>query len=295
MDVRRDPLSGEVVIVAEGRADRPFVYSVAAPALPSSVADCPFCEGNEGLTPPEVARVGPGEPDTPGWRIRVVPNKYPIVAPPDGVHEVVMLSPAHDHDLAALDHEQRRLVWRMMRDRCARHLESGFPYVTAFVNHGRAAGASIEHPHAQVVALGFEPPSVTAAGVRAITSTATNLVLDGAVLAWCPSVPVWTFETIVARPDSGPFHESSDAALDGVSDTVHDMLNRLLRTIGHAPYNVVVHTATEAPSWYVQIVPRLGVRAGFEFATDVSVTVVPPEQAAELLRDAAEQPDRRSS
>src|SRR5689334_22989668 len=98
-----DELTGDRVILAPARALRPDTFRVHSESRPPNVATCPFCGGNERDTPPEVARRGGGEPDTHGWTLRVVPNKYPIVG--DGVagaHEVVVFSPAHDADLGAL-------------------------------------------------------------------------------------------------------------------------------------------------------------------------------------------------
>src|SRR4029079_870250 len=74
-----DELTGDCVILAPGRALRPDSFRTQSPTPPSAVAECAFCPGNETETPPEVARVGGGAPDTPGWEVRVVPNKFPIV------------------------------------------------------------------------------------------------------------------------------------------------------------------------------------------------------------------------
>ena len=146
------------------------------------------------MTPPEVHRVGDGAPDTPGWRVRVVPNLYPIVAPaePDapetthhaqggmvtqatGAHEVVILSPNHQASFGRLDDTGAIEVLTVIRDRVRHHLEAGHSYVQAFVNQGRAAGASIAHPHAQLVALDLVPPEVEN-GLERVLSARTDLV-----------------------------------------------------------------------------------------------------------------------
>ena len=126
------------------------------PAHPVSAGPCAFCAGQETRTPDEVLAVrGPGSaPIAPGWSVRVVPNKYPIVG--DGVpgaHEVVIFSPAHDIDMGALADTAATDVLLMLRDRSRFHLAHGCRYAQAFVNQGKNAGASIEHPHAQLVAL----------------------------------------------------------------------------------------------------------------------------------------------
>src|SRR5262245_28555172 len=78
-ELRIDVLTGLHVIVAPGRSVRPDTFRTETAPLPPTVDSCPFCAGNETETPPEVARRGDGAADTPGWTIRVVPNKYPIV------------------------------------------------------------------------------------------------------------------------------------------------------------------------------------------------------------------------
>jgi UDPglucose--hexose-1-phosphate uridylyltransferase len=96
--LRHDPLSGRDVIVAAGRAARPTTF-VTEPTADTGLVECPFCPGNEEETPPEVARVGGGAPNGPGWMVRAFPNLYPIV----DAHEVVVLSPDHHRSFADLD------------------------------------------------------------------------------------------------------------------------------------------------------------------------------------------------
>src|SRR5690349_11176166 len=149
-----DELTGDRVIIAPARSLRPDTFRQDAPPKPSTVSSCPFCEGNESETPPEVARIGSGAPNTPGWTVRVVPNLYPIVGDGiDGAHEVIVLSPEHGHDFGALSREAAIDVFATLRDRSRFHLERGSAYAQPFVNYGRTAGASIEHPHAQLVTL----------------------------------------------------------------------------------------------------------------------------------------------
>jgi UDPglucose--hexose-1-phosphate uridylyltransferase len=162
-ELRVDPLTGTPVILAPGRASRPDTHRGDAQnnAPRAAAVNCPFGTGNEHLTPPEVFRTGTGAPDTPGWRARVVPNLYPIVGGElPGAHEVVILSPDHDAPLGQLSDAQATEVFGILRDRASHHLAAGLVHAQPFVNYGRAAGASIEHPHAQLVALGFVPPAV---------------------------------------------------------------------------------------------------------------------------------------
>jgi UDPglucose--hexose-1-phosphate uridylyltransferase len=307
--LRTDELAGTTVIVAPGRATRPTVYSAPASqaTTPSALASCPFCAGHETMTPPEVARVGAGAPDTPGWQVRVVPNLYPIVGGEHGVpgvHEVVVLSPDHDRQLDALSLDAATAAIGALRDRAAFHLDGGLVHAQPLVNHGRAAGASIEHPHAQLVALGFTPPHVDAtltrfgdAGhdlvVAAIDDAcgASCLVRDGAAVAWCPPAGTSPFVVRLAlRSARARFDRSTDDELRVVTEALQDALGRVHRVLGDVAYNVVVNTAPRDDDrpfhWWVDLVPRVGVIAGFEMGSGVMVNPVEPQMAAAMLRDA---------
>jgi UDPglucose--hexose-1-phosphate uridylyltransferase len=307
-ELRRDRLTGEVVLLAPGRAARPQTVRGATPG-PSHAPRCPFCPGHESDTPPEVTRVGDGPTDGPGWRVRVFPNLYPIVGSAEarlgatGDHEVVVLSPDHLRDFGGLDDDQTIDVFGVLRDRSGAHAHAGRAYVQIAVNHGREAGASIEHPHAQVLALDFVPPAVEAA-VSRFRAAGTDLVADdqvraeadgglvlqrGETSAWCSPGSAAPYEVRVAarggatRFAAAPDHELVDTAL-----AVRDCVRRLNRLLDGAPYNVVVHDAPtdgdERYHWWVTVLPRLSVPAGFELGTGVLVETVDPRDAAEQLR-----------
>jgi UDPglucose--hexose-1-phosphate uridylyltransferase len=306
-ELRTDDLAGTSVIVAPGRATRPMVYSApaSAPSSPTTLETCPFCPGHEAMTPPEVARVGRGEPDTTGWQVRVVPNLYPIVGGErlPGVHEVLVLSPAHDRQLDALSLDAATAALSLLRDRAAYHLGAGCVHAQPLLNHGRASGASIEHPHAQLVAIGFTPPLVD----RALTRFATaghdlvaaaieaarrgpGLVRDGDAVTWCPPAGISPFFVRIALP-SGParFDRATDDDVRTLTEALQDALARLHRVLGDIAYNIVFNTAPrddERPfHCWIDIVCRLGVIGGFEMGTGIMVNPVMPETAAEMLRD----------
>jgi UDPglucose--hexose-1-phosphate uridylyltransferase len=291
-----DELTGDRVILAPARALRPDTFRVQTDPLPTSVATCPFCRGNEHETPPEVARRGEGAPDTPGWTLRVVPNKYPIVG--DGVggaHEVVIFSPAHDADLGALTEAAAADGFEALRDRARFHLTNGCRYAQGFVNQGKPAGASIEHPHAQLIALDFVPPRAQARLDRYSTATfATDQehrIVDGPVVVWCPPASPTPFTMRLAPADGGGrFDEAPDEQVRAVGAALRNALAALRATLGDIAYNVMIETAPrdhDAPfRWWVDIVPRLTITAGFELATGLSVNIVAPVQAAETLRAA---------
>jgi UDPglucose--hexose-1-phosphate uridylyltransferase len=293
--LRHDPLSGRDVIIAAGRAARPNTF-VASRDDGESVSDCPFCPGNESATPPELARVGDGAPGQPGWQVRVFPNLYPIVE----AHEVVVLSPDH-RSFAALGDDEAATVFTMLRDRAHVHLEAGHVYSVAIINHLRGAGASIAHPHAQVFALDVVPPEVEAAVARMRVAD-VDLVREDAspaellvtraddVSVWCPAASTSPYQLRLAHDDARErFDLAPDDVIRPIAVALRHTLARLRDALGDVPYNVVVHTAPRdgAPfHWYVDVVPRVAVIAGFEQATGILVNTMPPEQAAEMLRAA---------
>ncbi len=309
-ELRRDRVTGCLVLVAPGRATRPHTVARAATATRTPPRDCPFCPGNESMTPPEIARTGTGAPGEPGWRIRVFPNLYPFAggsgAGPGatGAHEVVVLSPDHNRSFAALRDDQASEVMHMLRERARVLAADGHAYVQVLVNQGRAAGASIEHPHAQVIALDFVPSAVETAlsrfgGGDAIVDDAVDAferghgLLDthGVVRTWCPWGSISPFEVRAAVARGEPrFSDARDDELGSIADALRDVLARIAIALDDPPYNVVVHTApTKGNSpyhWWCQVVPRTSVIAGFEMGTGVLVNTVLPETAAEALRDA---------
>jgi UDPglucose--hexose-1-phosphate uridylyltransferase len=293
--LRHDPLSGRDVIVAEGRAARPTTFTPET-AGDTGAAECPFCPGHEERTPPEVARVGGGDPNGPGWMVRAFPNLYPIV----DAHEVVVLSPDHHRAFADLDEAQSTAVCRLLRDRVRALIEAGHPFGFAIVNHLRGAGASIAHPHAQVFALEVVPREVEQM-LRRVEDAGVDLVqVDSApedlavahangVTVWCPRASTARYQFRVAHEDAGArFDLAGDEVVDAVAVALRDALRRLRAVLGDVPYNVVVQTAprgAEPYHWYVEVIPRVSVTAGFEQATGVLVNTMPPEAATTALRE----------
>jgi UDPglucose--hexose-1-phosphate uridylyltransferase len=300
-DMVVDELTGDRVIFAPGRARRPDTFRVDETPAPRNVANCPFCPGNEHETPPEVARIGPGLPDGPDWRVRVVPNLYPIVG--DGVagaHEVVILSPAHDCDLAGIGADRARDVLLALRDRARFHLDQGLVHAQPFVNHGKGAGASIEHPHAQLVVIDHVPPRV-GSRLQRFADAGRNLVraemkqaaqiFAGDVPAWCPPGATKSFLCRLALVEGGArFDDATDDEIAAVAAALQDLLARMHRLLGGVPYNVVVESAPRAHDgqfqWWIDVVPRLTVVAGFELGTGLWVNVMPATDAAEALASA---------
>ena len=316
-ELRYDALSGRRVIVAAGRSDRPNTFPRPEAAPGTSPESCPFCPGHESMTPPEIARTGAGSAGEPGWRTRVFANLYPIVGGADpngstngsttgsttgattGAHEVVVLSPDHGRSFGQLDDAEAVEVLSVLRDRVRAHLDRGRPFACAFLNHGRGAGASIAHPHGQVVALDFVPPDVDA-DVERFGRAHADLVMDDAsdgapilgptpVLAWAPRASTSPYLVRIAHPGrEARFDTAPDDELAAVAVALRDVLARVHDELADPPYNVLVRSAppgAEHFHWYLEIAPRVSLIAGFEQLTGLFVNIVPPEDAAGVLRD----------
>jgi UDPglucose--hexose-1-phosphate uridylyltransferase len=339
--VRIDQVTGLRTILAAARAERPIEFKAERPAA-TREGDCPFCEGHEDETPPEFwADRDSGGPDTPGWRTRSVPNLYPALAgeegggasstadafsptadplraaargaepdlftevPATGVHEVIVHSPRHVTSLAELDDAELASAVGAWRERMRARAEEA-ACLQLIVNEGPAAGASLEHSHAQLYALGFVPALVArererfnayherTQGGDLLADVASEEVrraerlvaIDDDALLICPWASRSPFELrIVPRRAAARFEDDGEA---GVA-----MLGRAYAALGERfggtpQLNLWVRTAprgAEEFHWHIDIAPRLSIKAGFELATGVDINIYPPERAAAELKD----------
>jgi UDPglucose--hexose-1-phosphate uridylyltransferase len=289
-----DPLTDRWVIRAPSRARRPRRTSGAA------TGGCPFCPGNEAATPPQLAR-WPADGD---WRVRVFPNLYPAVdgtdegpsrpevgAPATGVHEVIVTTASHDASFADLDDEAAALAMTGMVARVRHHLDAGRAYAQAFINHGAAAGASIDHPHGQLIALDRVPPRVAAevatlhdAPCALCRPTLVIAEQDGLVV-WAPEWSEGPYELLVAAR-AHDVRLGTDPHLLGT--VVRDTLRALRDALGDVAYNVVLHPSADGRIGHphVHVTPRTTTLGGFELGTGVMINPVAPESAAAALREA---------
>lgn len=251
------------VVIAPSRMSRPIETNVAKV--------CIFCQGNEGLTPPEVYRVGDGEANKPGWKVRVIPNKYPIT----DIHEVIIHSPAED-DINDMDQGSLLTLLQTYRQRWNTHQTHG--RVLIFCNRGQQAGASILHPHSQLVVI---PHQINLDVLH--REPLNNLVEENTFFhVWCPDFSQWPYEVWIAPKKSGmTFGQLSDEELIDLGKLLQKMLALLKKKFGDLPYNFYIHPGQD---WYLRIIPRLIDRAGFELGTGLSVNIIDPQQAAKELK-----------
>jgi UDPglucose--hexose-1-phosphate uridylyltransferase len=265
------------------------------PVSKEELESCPFCEGREDRTPPETFALADHdrEPDTPGWQVRVVPNKYPAFEH----HDVVVHTPRHARSLGELRPDEVALVARAWSARAEAARAEGYGYVQAVVNEGRDAGASLAHTHSQLVWLHHEPPIPAAergAGGCAVcalleSDNGERLVLerDGVVMT-CPYASRVRYELFVA-----PSSHEADAFDGGSLGTALELLAEGVRRIatleGPIPLNAWLHTPPFGAEghWHFELVPRLTIPASLELGAGVYITTLAPEQAAAQLRAAA--------
>ena len=176
-DLRRDPVIGRWVIIATERSRRPV--AVVDEIVMKEPEQCPFCDGNERLTPPEVLafRTNDSQPDKKGWWVRVVPNKFPAVDVRGqvrrmgegmfdmmngvGAHEVVIEAASHDVSMADMPpHQIEEILWAYRERMIDLQKDLRFRYVMIFKNQGPKAGATLAHAHSQIIALPIIPKRV---------------------------------------------------------------------------------------------------------------------------------------
>ncbi|MDA8081673.1 MAG: galactose-1-phosphate uridylyltransferase [Actinomycetota bacterium] len=319
-ELRLDPLTGRWVVVAYERSARPSSFLDRDTNIQKgSIIECPFCPGHEEDTPPALETYS----EQGHWLLRVVPNKYPAfvgnepmvaitkgpvftTAPASGIHEVIVLSPDHNLGWSDLPNDQVKLVMRGIRDRINAHSDSHVVrYSQAIVNSGREAGASLEHPHGQLLATSFVPREITdeLAGfsrflggcVLCATMEAEAAVDDRIVLEDSETVtisPFWASQPyellIIPKNHQEHIHKASENELDSIALSVKTTLLSLREHLGDIAYNLVFHSSPYREHgrfhWHVHIVPKLTTRAGFELGTGVMINIVPPEKAASELK-----------
>jgi UDPglucose--hexose-1-phosphate uridylyltransferase len=321
--LRLNPLNGRWVTIVASRAERPTDFaSRSATVEADPTRPCPFCPGNEDATPDAL-----GSYDRHGqWQVRTVPNLYPafdghdtmavrnlgpvhVLADASGIHEVLVLSPDHTASFADLEDADAELVMLLLRDRFQEHADvPNVRYTQAIVNHGREAGASIAHPHGQLLGIPFVPGEILdeerafgrfEGGCILCVTAEAELAEDTRVVSADEAVtvvsPFWAgspYELLVIpRDHRAHLHESEPSDLAAAGRAIRTALWMLRERLGDVSYNLVIHTAPHRHDgvfhWHAHIWPKLVTVAGFERGTGVHINIVPPEHAASELRRAS--------
>lgn len=284
MKIARHLITGEPILVAPERASRPHAFG----GDESGAELCPFCAGNEALTPAEVARV-----EREGsWLARAFPNKYPAAE----AHEVIVESPAHDATFDAI--VDATAVVDLYVDRYLA-LAARSEAVCLFKNHGPTAGASLQHLHSQIVGTPFTPPRVAseaaafAAADRCPLCTAIDghraagLVIDenGSFVWLAPSSSRMANEQwIVPKRHQHEMATLRDAEIADLAAMLQAAA-AAMQTLASS-YNWLFRNFARQPAahFYVEAFPRRTTIAGFELATGTFIEVIEPAETARKLR-----------
>lgn len=281
-ELRRDPVTGSWVVIATERAKRPHDFARHHRAAAGD-QKCPFCEGHEAMTPPEVYAFRPegSAPDTPGWSVRVVPNLYPAFGPAQGDlapcadglyetlnglggHEVIVTSPRHSDDIPSLPLQQVALMARAYVDRYLAHKENPVvQYVHIILNYGREAGASREHPHSQLFAIPIVPELVERELVGAARyhaehgrcvfcdilerelSSGERMVYENDRFAvFAPYASRMPFEMwLMPKAHAPRFETLSGVDLEAFAGALRQAVGRLTVGLNDPPFNYWIHTS----------------------------------------------------
>jgi UDPglucose--hexose-1-phosphate uridylyltransferase len=280
-ELRRDPVIGRWVIISTERGKRPSDFTVEEPEVRQG-EKCPFCEGNEASTPPEILsyRKNDTRPNTPGWWIRVVPNKYPALGREGklqksgkgiydimngiGVHEVIIESPDHIEDVFILDHKAvEEVIWVYRERMIDLAKDPRLEYILIFKNKGRTAGASLSHSHSQIIATPVVPKRVEEEleGSRRYFDFKGRCVFcdiinqeielkerllweDENFVSFCPFASRFPYEiSIFPKRHISDFKEINKDEAMSLAGMLKKCLGSLNEVLPRIPYNYIVHTS----------------------------------------------------
>jgi UDPglucose--hexose-1-phosphate uridylyltransferase len=281
-ELRKDPVTGTWVIISEERKKRPKYYQIIVDKDLSIPQNCPFCPGNESMTPPETFALRPGHsrPNEPGWSLRVVPNKFPALRIEGellksgegfydkisgiGAHEVIIETPQHPVERSDMDSAQVMNTLAAARSRIQDlKKDTRFKYIMVFKNFGPTAGATLSHSHTQLIALPVVPLRVQEEieGARAHFALKERCIFCDIIhyeseadrrllgenehfIVLAPYAPRFSFELAVYPKRHNPAFESTpDAELESLSAILSETLNKVSRLLNRPDYNLIIHNA----------------------------------------------------
>ena len=339
-EFRQNPITKNWVLIAPARGKRPDQYKTYSVmhGIPEVDSKCIFCPGNEHLNP-EIVRYNKegfilqGRTSPSDWEIRIIPNKFAslehttvyrhkefyISHSGDGDHEVV-INRAHNEPVALQSISTVELTLRVFIDRInALSSHPELAYVQIFHNHGRDAGASIIHPHYQIIATPIVPPHVHSEIlgcyhyfqdhksciycdiIKEEVEVRDRVVYESehfiVISAYASRSP---FETwVLPKRHSARFEDMTEEEIKHLSFVLKVTLGQLYTKLSDPPLNFYIHnmplkgkdgagrhSAHEEQSyhWHLTIFPRITIWAGFEFATGIPVNPIPPEVSTKFLK-----------
>lgn len=326
-ELRQNLATKEWVIIASERARRPHEFVEPGRLMcgegPTWEAGCPFCPGNEEAEL-EVMRV----PADISWQVRVVANRYPALVKTAvlerdyhglvrrisgvGYHEVTIESPTHNTCSALEAPDNMARVFQAFVDRAWQvQLDPRIEYIQFFKNHGRQAGASLRHPHAQMIAMPMVPSDVRVradtarmhfdeAGVCAYCemleqerADRSRIVLESEhFVAFSPYAAFSPFHLwVVPKTHTATFLHVTPLEVVDLGKLMHTILRKLYIGLNNPDFNYVIRSAPVRDlgasylHWYIAIVPRISLAAGFELGSGIYINPSLPEECAAFLRN----------
>ena len=332
-EFRRDPVSGEWILVASGRARRPNTKHNHRIELSSETRECPFDDPQAGGAEPLLWLPHPEkqsastEPAFEDWWVQIIPNKYPALSPhrvcPEiegdgsyqrmggvGFHEVI-ITRDHDRRISEMTTDEVEMLLYAYRERYRMlQREPCIEYILIFHNQGPAAGASLFHPHSQLIALPIIPPDVSRSLQGSLTAYATHgRCVHCSVLEWehkaeerivyenerflaiTPFAPRVSYEVrIYPKKHQSRFEEvdAEDRLL--LADAMRIVLGKIKGAMDDPDYNFFIHTAPAKASgpdyyhWHIEILPHTSIWAGLELGSGIEVVAISPEEAARAFK-----------
>jgi len=308
-ELREDYLTGEWVSIAEARGKRPVYYKRSVTV--KEYGACPFCPENISMTPEEIYR-------SPSGKIRIVPNKYPLVEEDDplgyGFHEVIIDTPSHDEKLRDFSDEHLMELFVSFQSRlCFFYDHPRVEYVQIFKNEGMESGASVVHSHWQMAAMPFVPlkPRIMREKAKEYYDKNHSCYLCGQIneheelaiaknqdwIALAPYASKFPYEThILPAEHLSDFRMLTQECCFSLGNMLRQVMGGLHSIFPDISYNICFYNSpwdraqdnSRHSHFFLQIIPRLGRLAGFEMATGCYINSVKPEYAAERLRKVIE-------
>ena len=326
-ELRRDPIGGRWVIVDTDHPHKPDQYDYERQVYMGGT--CPFCYGNESMTPPEIEAIRDShtQPNSSGWQVRVVANKFPALQVEGdierrglgmydmsngvGAHEVLIETPYHQKDICdLLNHEVENFLNMYCRRAIDLAKDKRFKYIMVFKNFGAAAGASLEHPHTQLIALPMIPKSaaeeikgaqnyfeyrercIFCDIIRYEKEADRRVLLENEhFLVVAPYAPRFSFELAVYPKKHNPaFENTTEAELESLGVILSATLAKIARALNHPDYNLIIHNTPCSNNvgdfyhWHIEFMPVLARVAGFEWGTGFYINPISPEESVQVLK-----------
>jgi UDPglucose--hexose-1-phosphate uridylyltransferase len=323
-ELRRDLVSGTWVVIATGRAKRPNDFKKEKrKIIKENPRKCPFCNL---ASPEEVNDALIYKKSNGDWSLRVIPNKFPAFVHSDdlnereegpynlmdgiGFHEII-ITRDHYRQIAQFNVQETAEVIDAYQERYLALMNKKFiNYISIFHNHGKEAGASVVHPHSQLIAMPVIDPDIARSLLGSANYCRSNrqcvhcemiewemeekkrIIFENEdFIVFCPFVPRCAFETrVYPKKHKSYFERINNEEKMNFAEALQIALAKIYNGLKDPSYNFFIHTSPcdgrsyDHYHWHLEILPKTSIWAGFELGTGIEISTIRPEDAAEYLR-----------